>query len=434
MFCSNFADYIINGKMRSKVIRINYYKLILQATLVAFVAALLATLVKKAVEHSEEIVFHQVRHWPYLLLILPSVGITFIYFTRKYLFKGKQNKGIKEIYRTVANRKDDLPLYKIPSHYINGFATVVMGGSTGIEVSTVVASAAVGASAYKNSSVANSLKLEMICAGVAAGVSALFGSPIVGFLFAIEVIAKKMSKTVLLSTAIASVIGWLFVLVFSGQPLFSQAVTFWKPEALPFMFMLCLLGGLVAVFFTKFVIFAKQFFGSINNNFIRVNLGALLVGISIFYFPQLFGDSYHALPELMKQVSGKTFSLGVIGLLCALVLLKPIVASLTLGAGGDGGVFAPSIVAGAILGMLVATFCNHYFGTHLIILNFALIGAAAVLSAAIHAPLTAAFLACSIVPNGYILFIPLLGGAFVAKYAAKLMCNYTVYTYAAHKN
>ena len=78
-------------------------------------------------------------------------------------------------------------------------------------------------------------------------------------------------------------------------------------------------------------------------------------------------------------------------LLLALVFLKPVASSLTLGAGGDGGVFAPSIVSGALLGLLFALACNTYFHTDLILINFVLVGAAATLSASIYAPLTALF-------------------------------------------
>ena len=118
-----------------------------------------------------------------------------------------------------------------------------------------------------------------------------------------------------------------------------------------------------------------------------------------------------------------------IALLLVLVLVKPVASALTLGAGGDGGVFAPSIVAGALLGLLFALVCNTYFNTHLIIINFVLVGAAATLSAAIYAPLTALFLVCSIVPNGYALFFPLLLGSFSAKLFAQRLLPYNVYTY-----
>lgn len=183
------------------------------------------------------------------------------------------------------------------------------------------------------------------------------------------------------------------------------------------------------MYFTKTVIHLKDKFGRINNNFIRVNTGAILVGTSILFFPQLYGDSYHAIPQLLNHINHQSFTNSFMLLLLAIVILKPLVASLTLGAGGDGGVFAPSIVSGAVLGMLVAVTINHFFNTHLIVLNFALIGAAAALSAAIHAPLTAVFLTCSLAPGGYILFVPIFFACFIAKYFAKFICSYTVYTH-----
>ena len=116
-------------------------------------------------------------------------------------------------------------------------------------------------------------------------------------------------------------------------------------------------------------------------------------------------------------------------LLLLLIFLKPVASSLTLGAGGDGGVFAPSIVSGALLGLLFALACNTYFNTDLILINFVLVGAAATLSASIYAPLTALFLVCSLVPNGYLLFFPLLLGSFVSKFFAQRLLPYNVYTY-----
>ena len=125
----------------------------------------------------------------------------------------------------------------------------------------------------------------------------------------------------------------------------------------------------------------------------------------------------------------QTFTIGLALLLAALVILKPLVASLTLGAGGDGGVFAPSIVVGAILGMLFAVMLNYFFNTQLIVLNFALVGAAAALSATIHGPLTSAFLTCSLVTGGFVLFVPIIIACFIAKYSAQIICSYTVYSY-----
>ena len=417
-------------KMRKTIITINYLKLIITATIVSVCSVLLAVSLKMVTEYFEHLIFNKALQIPILFIILPSIGITLIYFLRKYLFKGKPNKGIKEIYQTTENRKNMLPAFKIPSHYFNGFLTVIFGGSTGIEVSTVVATAAIGAVAQRKTTIANIYKTELICAGVTAGIAMLFVSPLAGFLFAVEVIArKKVTKTILLSCGISALVSWCCILLIGGETLFKFSPTNWNVSAIPFFILLSVLSGALAAYFTKTVIFIKATFAKINNNFIRVNSGAILIGLGLFFLPQLYGDSYHAIPKLINRIAQEHFSLGLVMLLLLVSILKPLAAALTLGAGGDGGVFAPSIVSGAFLGMLTAMLINHYFGTQLIITNFALLGAAAMLSAAIDAPLTSIFLICSMVNGGYLLFIPILICSFIAKYSAQLLCSYTVYSY-----
>ena len=410
---------------RQKVQAHNYLKLITSSLFIAVTASVLALSLKNLTEYFQEHIFEWAEKTSvYFFIILPTIGITAIYFLRKYAFKNRRNKGITEIYKTVDQRKDHLPFFKIPSHYINGFLTVIFGGSTGIEVSTVVATATVGNAVYEKHFAANVYKLELICAGVVAGVAILFGNPFVGCLFALEVIARKINKTLLLSCASAAVISWIFLYFFPSKPLINFPVKEWHWVAVPFMMVLSLLSGTLSVYFTLLVIRIKEFFSGINNNFVRVNLGALAVGGLICLFPFLYGDSYHSLNELLHHPNH--FSLLF---LLGLILLKPLVSSLTLGAGGDGGVFAPSIVAGAYLGLAFAIACNTFFGTSLILINFVLIGIGATLSAAIFAPFTALILACSLVPNGYELFFPILIGCVLSKKTAEKIIPYNVYTY-----
>lgn len=419
-----------NTTYRKKVVRYSYLKLIGSSALVSIVCCVLAYSLKHSTAYVQEELFESVSSWDAkLFIVLPSIGITAIYFLRKYAFQNRKNKGIKEIYTTLETRKDHLPFFKIPSHYINGFLTVVFGGSTGVEVSTVVASATVGNQAYKRLHSAWAYKTELICAGVIAGVTLLFGSALGGFLFAFEVIARRYNKTLLISGLTSMALASVFVYYLDASPLFTFEVKAWRWQAIPFVAILGLIGGILALYFTKTVIYAKSYFAGIKSNFIRVNLGAITVGTFIFFLPVLYGDSYHGLGEILKSSLHDSVNLLYFLPLILLVLLKPFVASLTLGAGGDGGVFAPSIVTGALLGVLFAQLCNHYLGTQLVVINFALFGAAAMLSAAIHAPFTAIFIIASLVPSGYLLLAPLLISSFIAKTLAKKLYPYNVYTY-----
>jgi len=410
---------------RDSIYRKYYFRLILLSAGAALLSALLACTLKRLTEHFQHLIFSSVEHKSSLFFILlPTIGITAIYFLRKYFFRNRKNKGITEIYKTLDHRKDHLPFFKIPSHYLNGFLTVIFGGSTGIEVSTVVATAAIGHSVYKREFAVKMYKRELVCASVCAGVAILFASPLAGMLFAIEVIARKLTKTLMMSCTAAAFVAWTVLYFLKPGPLIPFAAGGWHWIAIPFMMVLSLLSGVLSIYFTVLVIRIKRFFSGINNNFIRVNLGALIVGSMICIFPFLYGDSYHALSEITAHPTA--YSLGI---LLLLVLLKPLASSLTLGAGGDGGVFAPSIVAGAFLGLAFAVCCNRYLGTSLVYLNFILIGAAAALSAAIYAPFTALFLVCNLAPNAYSLFFPVLLCCLISNYAARLLFPYNVYTY-----
>lgn len=430
------SKYPINFKVRNverkKIITHHYYKLIFISALISGLSCLLAFSLKHLTEHFQHGIFNMVSSTnKVLFVLLPTIGITSIYFLRKYLFLNRKNKGITEIYKTLDMRKEHLPFFKIPSHYLNGFLTVIFGGSTGVEVSTVVASATVGNMGYKKEFSAKMYKRELICAGVTAGVAVLFASPLAGWLFAMEVIARKVRRSLIISCTASAVIAGLFVFLFDNTPLLHFSIKGWNWYAIPFFILLGLLSGTLSAYFTFMVTRIKPLFAQIHNNFIRVNTGALIVGTMILFFPTLYGDSYHGLGKILEAVvSEGRFSLLV---LVALIVLKPLAASLTLGAGGDGGVFAPSIVAGAFLGLFIALFCNTYLNTHLVPLNFALVGAAATLSAAIFAPFTALVLSCNLAPNGYDLFIPILIGCFTAKLFSKLLLPYNVYTYDLYK-
>lgn len=412
---------------RCKIIHRNYLKLILISSFVGLCGALLAFSLKKLTDFFEHYLFNAVSNYSVAIILLPTIGITAIYFLRKYAFKNRKNKGITEIYKTLDQRKDHLPLFKIPSHYINGFLTVIFGGSTGIEVSTVVAVATIGNFAYKKRLSAQVYKRELICAGVTAGVAILFCSPLAGWLFALEVIARKISKTLAIACTSSALVSWLFISLFDNKPLLLYTIVDWNWKALPYFVILSLFAAVLAVYFTLLVTRIKGLFGTISNNFMRVNLGALLVGLLIYFFPGLYGDSYDALREVLHE-SVTTPNVSFFFLLI-ITILKPLAASLTLGAGGDGGVFAPSIVSGAFLGLLVAFIGNNYFGTDLIPLNFALVGATATLSASLFAPFTSLVLICSLLPNGYLLFVPILLGSLISYLFSKKLLPYNVYSY-----
>ena len=162
---------------RKKIILYNDVKLVVVSMLTALICCICAFSLKWTTEHFQhELYSFAVKTNGIWFVVFPTCGITTIYFLRKYLFRNRKNKGITEIYKTLDQRKDHLPLFKVPSHLLNGFFTVVFGGSTGIEVSTVVATATVGNEAYKRDFSAKMYKRELVSAGVVASMASV-GDP-----------------------------------------------------------------------------------------------------------------------------------------------------------------------------------------------------------------------------------------------------------------
>ena len=400
--------------------------MIIASALVGILSSFLAISLKKITEHYESLFFIKASNYTFLYFIFPLIGFTIIFFLRLYLFKNKLNKGITEIFESTSSKTKNLPIYKIPSHFINGFFTVIFGGSTGIEVSTVVATATIGSIAQQKGNFLKRYKTDLICAGVAAGITILFNSPIAGILFALEVISRKVSRAFLFTTIVSVTVATVLLFTIDDQALFSIHIQTWNYHAIPYFILLGIFAGINSVYLTKNVIFFKSNFKKITNSYYRIFLGTSIIGLCILFFPALYGDGYHGIKELLVQPN-TTFTFSFFISAFGIMILKPLITSVTLASGGDGGVFAPSLVIGASLGLLTATVLNTFFNADVIPLNFLIIGMAAVLSASIHAPFTSLFLICGVI-NDYTLFLPILMVCLISKYSAKFIYPYTVYT------
>ncbi len=111
-----------------------FQKLLLVSVLIGFLSSFLAISLKKITEHYEDVFFLKAIEFNFLYFLFPLLGLTIIYFLRKYMFKNKENKGIKEIFECTESPNKNLPVYKIPSHFINGFFTVIFGLKPGKRV------------------------------------------------------------------------------------------------------------------------------------------------------------------------------------------------------------------------------------------------------------------------------------------------------------
>lgn len=385
---------------------------------------------KNLVEEYEHLLFNKAQHFKLFFFIFPLIGLLIIYFLRTYVFSNKKNKGISEVLEAVREAKK-LPPYKVPSHFFNGFLTVIFGGSTGIEVSTVVATAALGDMASRKDPIFKKYRKEFIGSAIACGVTLLFCSPLAGLFFSYETIGKQKTKVFWTTHLVSVGFATLIILLMNVTPVFNLGnhETIFHYQAIPFFIALSVLAGCYGVYMTKIVTFVKKRNFIDFNPYLQLVAGGLLLGSALFIFPQLYGDGYHAIQSIIHH---NTIVAVSFWLLLGALLLKPFATGFTLKLGGDGGVFAPSIFAGAIMGALIGFIVQKYFFADAQLINFVVLGVALTVAATLHAPFTALFLTFGIF-NSYALLLPMAILIFVSFFISKKIFPYTVYTLALKK-
>ena len=165
-------------------------------------------------------------------------------------------------------------------------------------------------------------------------------------------------------------------------------------------------------------LFLENRFEKIKNDFTKLVIGGLILGFLIFLFPAFFGEGYNTILLLLAGKANVVTAPSIFGyfdenfvtislFMVCLIFLKVIATSSTNGAGGVGGIFAPTLFMGGVNGFLVAGLLNKFVGLNLPDNRFVLVGMAGMMAGVMHAPLTAIFLIAEIT-GGYDLLIPLI--------------------------
>jgi len=362
-----------------------------------------------------------ILHLPFSNSTLPIIGIIITVIIVKKVLDGSIEKGTSQIMYAVAKKRGIMTRKQMFAQIITSSFTVGMGGSAGLESPITITGAAFGSNYAQNYRLSYKDRTLLLACGVASGVGAAFNAPIAGVLFAIEVILAEISITAFIPIMISAATGALVSTVMLNEDiLFSfKKVQFFDYHNLPYYILLGVLSGLVSINYARTFRKIEHYFSRLKLNIINKALfGATILGVLIFLFPSLFGEGYESIklladsnPERLVQNTvferfqeSKWILLLFVG---ATMLIKVYATSLTLGAGGNGGNFAPSLFVGSYLGFCVAYFFNIIGFAKLPIGNFTLVGMAGILSGLFHAPLTAIFLIAEIT-GGYNLMVPLM--------------------------
>lgn len=333
--------------------------------------------------------------------------------------------GVPEVMYAVARRGGHIPGRVAVVKALASAITIGSGGSVGREGPIVQIGSALGSTLGRITRMPESQLRTLVACGAAGGIAATFNAPIAGVFFALELIlrdfATRSFAAVMLSSIMASVVGRA---ILGDHPFLAlPAFTVSRPSEYLLFAGLGLLAGVVGVLFSKVLYLIEDLcdWAWRGPEWLRPAVGGLLLGLLLFAMPQLYGVGY---PVLEASVAGKY----TIGFLLLLVVAKMVATSLTIGIGGSGGVFAPSLVIGAAFGAaageaigLVIPGLSGQAGT------FALVGMAAVFAGATRAPITAGIILFELTGE-YTIILPLLLAVIVATGISRLLSRDTIYT------
>lgn len=347
------------------------------------------------------------------------VGPLIYFFARE-----ARGHGVPEVMKAVALRGGVIRGRIVAIKAIASSLSIGTGGSVGREGPIVQIGSAFG------SSLGQVLKLNsagirtLVGCGAAAGISATFNAPIAGAIFAAEIIVGHFAVTQFTPIVISSVVATVASRFFLGNyPAFKvpdyQIVS--PFELLPYL-LTGVLAGLVAVAFIRTLSFSEMAFERLRvPEYLKAAVGGALVGLIGLQLPQVLGVGYTTISlALAGTLSAVTMA--------ALVATKIVATSVTIGSGGSGGIFAPSLFLGAMLGGVVGTLVSQYFpGATASSGAYALVTMGAVVAATTHAPISAIIIIFELTQT--IDIIPaLMSACVVSSLVSQLLSRDSIYT------
>jgi CIC family chloride channel protein len=405
----------------------------------------------------------------WLLVLVPAAGGLAVGLISRFVFRMREGHGIIDVIESVIRSRGIIrPVSAIEKILTSGL-TIGTGGSAGAEGPIVQIGAGIASGIGQIFKVARPHMPILIGCGSAAGISAIFHSPIGGVLFTLEVMLQDFSIRTFTPIVLASVIAnvtttWIFnefvsherytaIFMLPGKGIMGQAELGWSQAA--HFIVLGLVCGLVGLALTRLTYWSEEWFAHLRvKKWIRPGIGGAMLGMTgVLYviifgwgmlheskpiefndypLPAFFSDGYGVVRQLVRndldpggfyerQVPAK-----LITLLGALVILKIVGTCMTLSSGGSGGIIAPSLFLGASAGGFFGLVLNQV-GAHVQPNVFALVGMGAVLAAVVHAPLASILILMELTGNPDVV-LPAMLTTIVATGFARILFRDSIYT------
>ncbi len=371
---------------------------------------------------------------------LPIIGLVLVYVFKTRLIKSEIGQGISTTLYAISKRKGLFKYFQTYASLVAAPITVGFGGSAGLEAPTVVTSASLSTRFSRYLKLNQATKTLLIGCAAAGAMSSLFKAPIAAIIFAIEIFSLDLTLVSMIPLLVASVSAILTSYFFFGNDylLQTQITDSFSFSDMPLYGILGVFTAFISIVFSRIYISIFSRFKQMSSKLKRALVGGVCLLILMLLTPQIYGEGYALINELL---AGKHFTATenyafnqfeniwtVIVFLMLLLFLKILASSITIAAGGVGGIFAPVLFIGSIAGHCFGMIINQLkiLNHDIALSNYTLVGMAGLMAGVMHAPLTAIFLIAELT-SGYSLFIPLMITAAISYMITQRFQKHSVY-------
>ncbi|NTV25090.1 MAG: chloride channel protein [Chlorobiaceae bacterium] len=368
-----------------------------------------------------------------LLPLIPALGGLVVGLYNAFIVKARPEHGLASVIKAVAQKEGRISKKSWIHKTFTSVVSIGTGGGGGREAPIAQVGAAIGSTVAQLLKFSPARTRTLLGCGAAAGLSAVFNAPIGGVMFAVEVILGDFSVKTFSPIVVAAVVSTVLSRSYLGNyPTFRvHEYSLVSNTELALYFILGVLAGLSAVVFIRTFYFIEERLKKFEKRF-RVPgwampaIGGLLCGLVSMWVPELYGFSYDVINRALTGTESWENMIAV-------YLLKPVVAAFTVGSGGSGGMFAPSMKMGAMLGGMYGKMVNQLLpGMTAASGAYALVGMGALTAGIMRAPLTVILILFE-VTGQYEIVLPIMFAAVTSALVARLSYPYTMETYVLEK-
>jgi len=361
---------------------------------------------------------------PLATVLLPAAGGAVVGPLVYFLAREARGHGVPEVMVAIAEQRGRIRFRVVFIKALASAFCIGSGGSAGREGPIVQIGAALGSALGQLMNLPVGLLRTVLAAGAAGGIAATFNAPIAGVVFSLEVLLREFSARAFSIVVLASVTATVISRALLGDfpAFFVPAYELRSAWELLFYALLGVLAAVVARAFTWSIYRCEDAFDAWQiPEYVKPVAGGLLIGLMGLALPQVFGVGYETVGDALKG----NLSLG---LLATLVVAKLVATSITLGSGGSGGIFSPSLFMGAMLGGTVGRFFHTFFPDITAPSGaYALVAMAAVFGGAAHAPITSIIIIFEMTSD-YRIILPLMTSVVISTLISHFLSQETIYT------